>query len=68
MQNRLIFDFSQRITRAGKPPGRDRWSPAEKVEHLLGMSLDRKHDYLAWAPAEPDPHRLAAPGGNWPRS
>ena len=35
------------VTGASKPPGWDGWSAAEKVEHLLGMSLDRMHDYLA---------------------
>jgi len=60
LQNRLTFDFSQRSTRAGKPRSRDRRSPAEKVEHLLFMSLDRIHDYLAWPPAELDPRRLTA--------
>ena len=46
--------------RAGKPPGWNRWSPAEKVEHLLGMSFDRMHDYLAWPADQLDMHRLAA--------
>ena len=32
---------------ANKLPGRKRWSPAEKVEHLLGLSLDCMHDYLS---------------------
>ena len=43
-----------------KPPGWNRWSPAEKVEHLLGLSLDRMHDYLSWPADDLDPHRLAA--------
>jgi hypothetical protein len=46
--------------RAGKPPGWNQWSPAEKVEHLLGMSFDRMHDYLAWPADQLDMHRLAA--------
>ena len=29
------------ITGASKPPGWNRWSAAEKAEHLLSMSLDR---------------------------
>jgi pimeloyl-ACP methyl ester carboxylesterase len=32
------------VAGANKPPGWNRWSAAEKVEHLLGMSLDRMHD------------------------
>jgi hypothetical protein len=47
------------VTGASKPPGWNRWSPAEKVEHLLGLSLDRIQDYLSWPPDELDPHRLA---------
>jgi hypothetical protein len=31
------------VTGANKPPGWNRWSAAEKVEHLLGLSLDRTH-------------------------
>src|SRR5215471_17280261 len=42
------------------PPGWNRWSAAEKVEHLLGLSLDRMHDYLSWPADGLDPHRLAA--------
>jgi hypothetical protein len=48
------------VTNADKPPGWDRWSEAEKVQHLLGLSLDRMHDYLSWPPDSLDPHRLAA--------
>jgi hypothetical protein len=32
------------VTGTHKPPGWNRWSAAEKVEHLLSMSLDRRHD------------------------
>ena len=35
-------------------------SAAEKVEHLLRLSLDRMHDYLAWPADDLDPYRLAA--------
>jgi hypothetical protein len=48
------------VTCADKPPGWNRWSAAEKVEHLLGMSLDRMHDYLSWPADGLDPYRLAA--------
>jgi hypothetical protein len=48
------------VTGAHKPPGWNRWSAAEKVEHLLGMSLDRMHDYLSWPADDLDPYRLAA--------
>jgi hypothetical protein len=48
------------VTGANKPPGWDRWSPAEKVQHLLGFRLDRMHEYLSWPAECLDPYRLAA--------
>jgi hypothetical protein len=48
------------VAGSNKPPGWNRWSPAEKVEHLLGLSLDRMHDYLSWPADGLDPYRLAA--------
>ena len=48
------------VTGANKPPGWNRWSPAEKAEHLLGLSLDRMHEYLSWPADDLDPYRLAA--------
>jgi hypothetical protein len=48
------------VAGSNKPPGWNRWSPAERVEHLLGLSLDRMHDYLSWPPDGLDPYRLAA--------
>jgi hypothetical protein len=38
------------VTGANKPPGWNRWSAAEKAQHLLGISLDRMHDYLHCVP------------------
>jgi hypothetical protein len=48
------------VTGANRPPGWNRWSAAEKVEHLLGLSLDRMHEYLSWPADDLDPYRLAA--------
>ena len=48
------------VVGSNKPPGWNRWSPAERVEHLLGLSLDRIHDYLSWPADGLDPYRLAA--------
>ena len=48
------------VTGASKPPGWDRWAPDEKLEHLLGLSLDRMREYLAWPADGLDPYRLAA--------
>jgi hypothetical protein len=56
----VAFLYLPRVVGADRPPGWDRWLPAARVEHLLGMSLDRIHDYLGWSPHELDPHRLAA--------
>ena len=44
---------------SNKPPGWNRWSPAEKAEHLLGLSLDRMHEYLSWPADDLDLYRLA---------
>jgi hypothetical protein len=48
------------VTGADKPPSWNRWSEAEKVEHLLGLSLDRMHEYLSWPADGLDAYRLAA--------
>jgi hypothetical protein len=48
------------VTGANKPPGWNRWSAADKVEHLLSLSLDRMAEYLPWPADALDPYRLAA--------
>jgi hypothetical protein len=48
------------VTGTNKPPRWNRWSAAEKVEHLLGISLDRMQDYLSWPADGLDPYRPAA--------
>ena len=53
----IAFPYMPRV--AQLPRGWRRWSPAEKIEHLLGMSLDQAHNILSWPPAELDPPRLA---------
>jgi hypothetical protein len=53
----IAFPYMPRV--AELPPGWRHWSPAEKIEHLLGMSLDHCYEILSWSPAsELDPHRL----------
>jgi hypothetical protein len=38
-----------------------RWTDAQKIRHLFGMSLERAHDYLALGPVETlDPHLQAS--------
>jgi hypothetical protein len=56
----VAFPFLPPVTGASKPTGWDRWSPAEKVEHLLGLRLDRVREYLSWPADGLDPYRLAA--------
>jgi hypothetical protein len=48
------------VAGSNKPPGWNRWSPAEKAEHLLGLSLDHMHEYLSWRADDLGPYRLAA--------
>ena len=53
------------VAGSNKPPGWNLWGPAEKAEHLLGLSLDRMHDYLPGSPTNLIPtglqhrHRLS---------
>ena len=44
---------------ADLPPGWRHLSPPEKIEHLLGMSLDRCYEILSWPMTELDPLRLS---------
>jgi hypothetical protein len=53
----IAFPYMPRV--ADLAPGWRHWSPAEKIEHLLGMSLDRCYDILSWPIAELDPFRLS---------
>jgi hypothetical protein len=48
------------VTGASKPPGWNRWPADAKLEHLLGLSLDRMAEYLSWPADALDPYRLAA--------
>jgi hypothetical protein len=48
------------VTGANRPPGWNRWPADEKVQHLLGLSLDRMREYLSWPADGLDPYRLAA--------
>ena len=50
------FPYTPRVTEL--PSGWRRWSPAEKIEHALNMSLDGVAEVLSWSPGELDPHRL----------
>jgi hypothetical protein len=47
------------VTGSNQPRDWIRWSAAEKVQHLLGLGLDRMHDYLSWPADGLDPFRLA---------
>jgi len=53
----ITFPYMPRV--ADLPRGWRHWSPAQKIEHLLGISLDRAHEILSSRPViELDPHRL----------
>jgi hypothetical protein len=54
----VAFPFPPRVV--DLPPGWRHWSPSEKIERLLGMSLDRCCEILSWAPtSELDRLRLS---------
>jgi hypothetical protein len=53
----IAFPYMRRA--ADLPPGWRHWPPAQKIEHLLGMSLDRAAEILTWPVAELDPLRLS---------
>jgi hypothetical protein len=53
----IAFPYMPRV--ADLPRGWRHWSPAEKIEHLLGMTLDDMAEILSWPIAELDPFRLS---------
>jgi hypothetical protein len=54
----IAFPYMPRV--ADLPKGWRHFSAAEKIEHLLNMSLDDAHEILSWGPiAELDPFRLS---------
>jgi hypothetical protein len=51
------FPYMPRV--AELPRGWQNFGPAQKVEHLMNMSLDRAAEILSWGPvADLDAHRL----------
>jgi hypothetical protein len=55
-----VIAFPRMPRVADLPRGWRHWSPAEKIEHLLSMSLDDIYEILSWRPiAELDPFRLS---------
>jgi hypothetical protein len=53
----IAFPCMPRV--ADLPPGWRHWSPAQKIEHLLGMTLDDIAEIMSWPIAELDPFRLS---------
>jgi hypothetical protein len=53
----IAFPYMPRV--ADLPPGWRHFSTAEKIEHLLGMTLDDMDEILSWPIAELDPFRLS---------
>jgi hypothetical protein len=54
-----VIAFPRMPRVADLPPGWRHLSPAEKIEHLLGMSLDRCYEILSWPMTDLDPFRLS---------
>ena len=54
-----VIAFPRMPRVADLPRGWRHWSPAEKVEHLLGMTLDDVVKILSWPTRELDPFRLS---------
>ena len=53
----ITFPYMPRV--AELPRGWQNFGPAQKVEHLLSMSLDRAAEVLSWGPVtDLDPQRL----------
>jgi hypothetical protein len=52
----IAFPYMPRVT--DLPRGWWHWSPAQKIEHLLDMSLDRAHEIPSWRVSEIDRQRL----------
>jgi hypothetical protein len=53
----IAFPHMPRV--AELPRGWRHWSPAEKIEHLLGMTLDDIAEIMSWPIAGLDPFRLS---------
>jgi hypothetical protein len=54
-----VIAFPRMPRVADLPRGWRHWPPAEKVEHLLSMSLDDMYEILSWPIVELDPFRLS---------
>jgi hypothetical protein len=53
----IAFPYMPRV--ADLPPGWRYWSPAQKIELLLGMTLDDMAEILSWPIAELDSFHLS---------
>jgi hypothetical protein len=53
----IAFRYMPRV--ADLPRGWRHWSPAQKIEHLLGMTLEDMAEILSWPIAELDAFRLS---------
>jgi hypothetical protein len=47
-----VIAFPRMPRVADLPAGWRHWSPAQKIEHLLGMSLDDMAEIMSWPTAE----------------
>jgi hypothetical protein len=53
----IAFPYMPRVSEL--PLDWRRWSPAQKIEHLLGMTLDDMAEILSWPIAEVDSFHLS---------
>ena len=59
LENGTVIPFPYMPRVANLPPGWRHFSIADKIKHLLGMSLDQALEIVSWPLAECDPPRLS---------
>jgi len=59
LEDGTAIAFLRMLRVADLPRDWRHWSPAVKIEHLLGVSLDRAGQILCWSPLSLDPLRLS---------
>jgi hypothetical protein len=57
--NLVCFPYLRPVSGRNGPRDWRAWSPAQKFEYLLGMSLDDIYEIMSWPIGELDPFRLS---------
>jgi hypothetical protein len=57
--NLVRFPYLRPVSDRNGPRDWRAWSPAQKLEYLLGMSLDDSYEIMSWPVGELDPFRLS---------